>query len=143
MTPLLGKPAIAKLGLIQFVQEVVPVNGDWIHKYPTLFQGLGLMANEVKIIEVEPCVQSVPRRVGVTGKPALKEELQRMENLGVIKKNEQPTEWCSLCALVPKPNGKLRAGTYFTNSNKAVKCEFQPLLTWEETMSDLAKLQSI
>ena len=133
VTPLLGKPAIARLGLIQFIQEVAPVdNSDWIHRFPTLFQGLGPMANEVKIIikkEVEPYVQSVPRRVAAARKPALKKELQRMENLGVIEKIEQPTEWCSPCVVVPKSNGKLRVCIDFTNLNKAVKCEYHPLLT--------------
>jgi len=36
-----------------------------------------------------------PRRVGISLLPRVKEELARMEVLGVIEKVEQPTEWCA------------------------------------------------
>ena len=60
-----------------------------------------------------------------------------MEELGVIAKIEEPTEWCSPCIVVPKKNGKLRVCIDFTNLNKSVKREFHPLPNVEETLAEL------
>ena len=79
-SPLLGKPAISKLGLIQFVETV---DSNERRKHPRLFTGLGAMDTQVRIVidsGVEPFVQSVPRRVAAARKQPLKEELTRMEN---------------------------------------------------------------
>ena len=79
-SPLLGKPAISKLGLIQFVGTV---DSNERRKHPRLFTGLGAMDTQVRIVidsGVEPFVQSVPRRVAAARKQPLKEELTRMEN---------------------------------------------------------------
>jgi len=137
---LLGKPAIANLGLINFA-SVIDDNADWLSRYSSLFQGLGTMDGEVKIVlddKVEPFVQSVPRRVAAARRQPLQEELSRMEALGVIEKIESPTEWCSPCIVVPKKTGKIRVCIDFTKLNRAVKREFHPLPNSEETLSELA-----
>jgi len=36
----------------------------------------------------------------------VREELQRMEQLGVIFRVEAPTDWCAGMVVVPKPNEK-------------------------------------
>ena len=36
-----------------------------------------------------------PRRIAIPLRPRVKEELQRMERLGVIEKVDKPTEWCA------------------------------------------------
>ena len=81
-------------------------------------------------------MQSVPRRVAAARKQPLKEELTRMEKLGVIEKIERPTEWCAPCIAVPKKNGKLRVCISFTNLKKSVKREYHPLPTSEEECSE-------
>jgi len=40
-------------------------------------------------------------------KPKLKQELARLEELGVIKAVDTPTDWVSSLVLVKKPSGKL------------------------------------
>ena len=47
VTPLLGKPAISKLDIIEFTDSVETT--CWSDKYPKLFTGLGSMKSEVKI----------------------------------------------------------------------------------------------
>jgi transposase InsO family protein len=140
VTPLLGKPAIQQLDLIRFVQEIQPHNNQWITRFPTLFQGLGSMGGEVKIRlkdKSEPFAQAVPRRIAAARKPPLKRELDRMVRMGVIQKIEVPTEWCSPCIVVPKPNGKIRVCIDFTRLNQSVKREYHPLPTTEDTLSML------
>jgi len=99
VTPLLGKPAISKLNLIRFVNELNLGHSldkaSCVKAFPSLFKGLGLMNSEVSIslnTNVEPFVQSVPRRVAAARKKPLQGELRRMEDLGVIEKIEEPTE---------------------------------------------------
>ena len=48
-----------------------------------------------------------PRKVPVALHDRVKEELQRMENDGVIKKQEEPTDWVNSMAIVETPK-KLR-----------------------------------
>ena len=141
MTPLLGKPAIAGLGLIRFVDTVGTAYGtDWVHTFPELIKGLGSMNSEVKITlshQIGSYVQSAPRRVAAARKQLLRNELIRMEGLGVIEKIEEATEWCAPCIVVPKKNGKLDVCIDFTNPNKSVRREYHPLPTSEETFSEI------
>jgi len=49
--------------------------------------------------------------------PKVKEELQRMEKLGVISKVDIPTDWCAGMVLVPKPGGRIRICVDLTKLN--------------------------
>ena len=46
-----------------------------------------------------------------------------MDNLGVIRKVEEPTEWVNSFVLVTKPNGKLHVCLDPRNLNNAIKRE--------------------
>ena len=61
----------------------------------------------------------------------VKEELERMEQLGVIERVEQPTEWCAGLVVVPKANGKVRLCA-------GVRCERHPIPAVEPTLAQLA-----
>jgi hypothetical protein len=139
VTPLLGKPAIAALGMVKFVCEIQePVN--WCRRFPKLFEGLGVMETDVDIQladEYQPFVQAVPRRVAAARREPLRLELERMTRLGVIERIDEPTEWCSPCIVVPKSNGKIRVCIDFTKLNTAVKREYHPLPIIEETLGTL------
>ena len=49
-----------------------------------------------------------PRRVPLTLRKRLKEELARLERANVITRNEEPTDWVSSFVVTEKPNGILR-----------------------------------
>ena len=72
----------------------------------------GLMKGEpVKIHLKEgakPFHCNTARRVPVPLLPKVKNELERMENAGVIQKISEPTEGCSPIVVVPKSNGQIR-----------------------------------
>ena len=72
------------------------------------------------------------RRVPVALRKPLKRELERMENLGVIHKQDEPCE----TVIVNKPNGDMRHidPKYL---NEAIKREQQQLPTREEIFSDI------
>ena len=105
-TPLIRRPAIRELESVRRIHEVSQDKGYVISEYPELFTGLGKIKGRYKI-ELEegskPYSVSTPRRVPIPLLPRVKEELQRMENLGVISKIDQPNNWCSGMVVVPKP----------------------------------------
>ena len=72
-----------------------------------------------------------PRRVPVTLRPKIQDELKRMEKLNVIEKVEAPTEWVTNI----KPNGQLRICIDPCDLNKAVKREYYPMRTIEEVVT--------
>lgn len=90
--------------------------------YSDVFQGLGLLKNKchLKLLsDVSPTIDC-PRKIPFALQNLLKEELDRMENMKVILKVEEPTEWVNSIVLVKKPNGKLRICLDPRNLNKAI-----------------------
>ena len=136
VNPLFGKPTIANLGVLGFIQEV-DLNTDWVKRFPTLFKGLGLFGSKVKLAlqkESSAFCQLAPPRVAAARRQPLLEELRRMERLGMISCVEGTTDWCWPCAVVPKKNSKIRVYIDYTKLNESVKRECHPLPTTEETL---------
>lgn len=69
--------------------------------------------------DVKPVVDA-PRKIPFSLHDALKSELDRMINLKVISKVEEPTEWVSSIVLVSKPNSHIRLCLDPRNLNKAI-----------------------
>ena len=72
-------------------------------------------------------------------KPKLKQRLTRVEELGVIKPVDTPTDWVSSPVLVKKPNGKLRVCIDPQPLNKALKRSQYPLPVIDDLLPDLSK----
>lgn len=96
---LLGRTASVRLNLVAIVdtidQEAVRTT------YPKLCNGLGLVQKPYTIRlkpDTKPFTLKVPRRVPLPLMDKVKQELERMEKLGVISHIEAPTEWC--CGMV-------------------------------------------
>ena len=108
--PRLGRQAIEQHGLIRRIATVDKLGQNPVEHYkqqfPSLFRGLGKLEGEYTIQlqdGAKPFVLSTPRRVAIPLFEPVKQELQRMENLGVIAKAKQPTKWCAGMVVVPKP----------------------------------------
>ena len=81
--------------------------------YPDLFDGVRTIKNAVVHLDVKPGATPKicsPRRVPDTLRDLLKEELDRMESMKVIRKLDisEASDWVHALVLVVKPNGKLR-----------------------------------
>ena len=120
LVPLLSAEACEQLGLLQI--NFVMCNDDIILKFPDVFEGLGCLPGsyEIAIDHLVSPVKHAPRRVPVSIKTRVKEELDRLVNLQVITTVKEPTEWISSMICVKKPN-KLRICLDPKDLNKAIK----------------------
>ena len=138
--PLLGRPAIEKLNLLARVRAIQKAALP-AEQFPKLFTGLGKLPGlyTIKLSEgAKPFSLHVHRQVAVPLMDAVKQELNRMEQLGVIAPVQEPTPWCSGMVVVPKPNGQVRICVGLTQLNKSVCRERYPLPAVEQILSQLA-----
>ena len=137
----LGKESSVAFGMVKRVYAVEErTQTDILSEYEDLFEGLGCVPG-VHHIQVNPAVAPVvhpPRKVPVALRKDVEKELKRMENLGVIEKQTEPTEWVSSMVTVVKPN-KIRICLDPQNLNKAILREHYPLKTVEEVVAEMPR----
>ena len=111
--PILGLSTCENLNLIKCVMVVKSKEKQlpsFISEFESCFGELGTLPKVHKIV-VDPSIPPVvhpPRRVPIAIQLKLKEELDRMESLGVISKVTEPTDWVSSLVIVHKPDGRIR-----------------------------------
>ena len=141
---LLGLPAITSLNLISRINSV-QYSADEVKKlYPHLFQGLGNLGEEYEIQLKEdamPFSLHTARNVPLPLRTKVKEELSRMESMGVISPVNEPSPWCSGMVVVPKPSRQVRICVDLKRLNENVQREFHPLPHVEETLAQLTGAQ--
>ena len=71
----------------------------------------------------------------------VKEELSRMQSLGVISPVEEPAPWCAGMVVVPKKSGAVRNCVDFRSLNDSVLREVHPLPKVDENLARLAWAQ--
>lgn len=110
---LLGETACENLGLVKRVYCINNVTQrcveSIVNQFPDISKGFGVLPFTYKIQlkdDAQPVVHA-PRRVPAPLREKLKQQLDRMMSLGVIKKVEEPTEWVNSMVCVRKPNGNL------------------------------------
>ena len=102
---LLGLPAITSLNQAIRVDSVEFYSKGKMEKYPCVFNGLGTLGDEYEI-KLEQNVKHfflyTPRSIPIPLRAKVKQELERMESMGVISKVDEPTPWCAGTVAVPK-----------------------------------------
>lgn len=109
-------------------------NEDLKNRYPDRFEGIGCFPGEVKL-HVDPDEQphiDPPRKTPIALREQIKSELDRMQNMGVIKRVEEPTEWVSSLAYSKKKDGSLRICLDPKHLNRALKRPHHKIPTLEE-----------
>ena len=136
---------------MNLVQRLDAINNnytDFLDSYSDVFEGLGCISNTDYHIKVDKTCQPVvhmPRRVPVTLRPKIQAELNQMEELDVIEKVEEATDWVNSMVTIVKPNGSLRICIDPRDLNKAIKREPYPMSTIEEIVTRMpnAKVFSV
>ena len=95
--------------------------------------------------DAKPRAISTPRRVALPLLPKIKAELDRMEELGVISKEDMPTKWRTGMVVVPKSEGKIQICVDPTKLNHSVQRENHPIPSVDHFFAQLgeAKVFSI
>ena len=152
---LIGLPACRTLGLVS-LNFNIQVNchpqtaqsnlkGDTVARdeilkqYPDILDGIGCFEGTVKIT-VDPSAQPAihpPRRVPVTLRSKLKEELDSLVDQDILSPVVYPADWVNSCVYVTKRNGKLRLCLDPHDVNKAIKRPHYVTPTLEEVLSKL------
>ena len=141
---LLGIPAIQALKLLVRINAVDEYTNDIYQRFPQLFQGLGTIdeAYQVKLKpNVTPHALYAARNVPIPLREKVREELVKMERMGVISRVESPTEWCAGIVVVPKKSGDIRICVDLKPLNECILREVHPLPKVDETLALLAGAQ--
>ena len=123
---MLGKPAIESLNLVTRVDSVD--KDSCKPTYPELLTGLGLLKEEYTI-KLKPTVLHLL---------SLPQEVERMENMGVVSKIGEPTKSCAGIAVVPKPNSKIRICVDLTKLNESICREKHVLPVVDHVLAQLS-----
>ena len=151
--PLIGARAAEQMGLlvvqhhnIQLVSNSEALTTSLTKEqvltdFPDIFKGLGRMEGKLHL-EVDDSVSPVvmpPRRVPVALKGKFKEELDRLIDVGVLTKVEEPTKWVSSAVVTAKSNGKVRVCIDPRPLNEALhRCHY-PLPVIDDILPELGK----
>ena len=109
-------------------------------KFHTVFDGKLGMLEGTKHLEVDETVSPVRlplRKILIASKDPLKQELERLVQLGVIVKETDPTDWVSSIVVPTKANGKMRLCIDPQPLNKALKRPQYPLHLLDEALPQL------
>ena len=158
LTPLIGAKAAQQMKLItihsdNFVSVTAPKREDLnvnqlltveeiLKQYPEVFgTQLGSFPGNVRL-EVDENVKPVitpTRRVPIALKEQFKEELDRLETLGVIARVDKPTPWVTSVVVATKKSGTLRVCIDPKPLNAALKRERYHLPVMDDLLPELAE----
>ena len=129
---LMGLPAITSLDVARQIGETIVASNVKEH-FPKMFDGLGNLGEEYLIKlkgDAVPYSLFTPRNVAIPVREKVREELIRMEALGVVSKVTQPTAWCAGMVVVPKRSGDVRICVDLKPLNECVLREVYPIPKW-------------
>ena len=132
--PLLGRPAIEGLSLVQCVAALSEKEPSLVEQFPRLFQGLGKLqgAYTIKLQEgAQPYAISTPRRVAI---PTTKFGQARGPVHGRAWSDRKGERTYRL----PKSNGKVRICVDLTRLNQSVRRERHLMPAVDQTLAQLA-----
>ena len=112
-----------------------------IKRVDDVTSSIGLMQCDPVKIHVKrdaiPYSVSTPRRIPLPMMAKVENELNRMENEGVIIKQTEPTEWCSPIVPVLKPNGQVRLCVDLKKLNMAIERERYVIPTLQDIFHNM------
>ena len=145
--PVLGLKACEKLQLIKAIWNIEALNSPSVSRYKPLrqefddvLQGLGCLPGDYTIHfdkDVIP-TQHACRKVPFPIRDKLKAQLDKMEQMGVIVKVNEPTDWVHALVTTVKKDGSLRVCLDTRDLNKAIKREHFKLPSREEMMAQFS-----
>lgn len=158
LTPIIGARAAQQMGLITINEENFQIaqpphrmrsavkslstTEEIVKNYPEVFQReIGTLPGTVHL-EVDQNITPVvapPRRVPASLKGQLKQELDRLQEIGVVAPVDEPTQWVSGLAVAVKKTGALRICLDPRPLNTALRRERYQLPVLEDILPELSE----
>lgn len=141
-TTIIGLKAARLLKLVRNIDSV-NTNASYenlMNEYDDIFNGLGCIATDYKI-RLDPNVVPVnnkARNVPFALRSKLKDELQRMQRVGIILNVDEPTEWVNSIVIVEKSDGTIRVCLDPKTLNNAILREHYSIPTRDDLVSEFA-----
>ncbi|CAI6376903.1 unnamed protein product [Macrosiphum euphorbiae] len=145
--PILGLNSCVELKLINRV-DICQLNPDKFNleceiykKFKDIFHGVGNFKQNYNLelkSDAKP-VTHAPRKFAISLLDQLKNELNKLEKMGIIKKVNVPTEWVNSMVVIKKPNNELRICLDPQDLNKNLKRKHFPMATVEEIMGKMSE----
>ena len=116
--------------------------------FPELFDGVGTIKDAIVKLNVDESITPViqpPRKIPQAMIDPLKQEIERMMTLGVIRKLDinKATDWCHNLVLVRKPNGKLHVCLDPCTINKALRFNVHNARTFQDVTSSIRRITKV
>ncbi|KAK2721884.1 hypothetical protein QYM36_004009 [Artemia franciscana] len=121
--PILSRQTSKKLNLIKFLMSISP-------EIPAAPQQRRIKVD--RLLEEFSDVFDAIKTCAVCTAAKLKQELERLEALGVIEKTTKPTEWVNSIVLVKKGDGSLRICLDPVDLNRWIKRPHHPVPLFED-----------
>ena len=124
------------------MDAVEPQRGDIKKIFPKMFQRLGDLGDEYHIHLKKGAVSYslyTLKTVPIPLRSRFQDQLNQMENLGVITKVNEPTEWCAGIVVVPKKSMKVRICVDLKAVNDNILGEVHLIQKVNETLTQLAE----
>lgn len=140
-TPILGLSASEQLKLLELKDQ----NFERVYaidhaKYSDVFDGNLGEFNGIHSLKLkegsQPCIMP-DRKVPISLRPQLKDELDRLVDLGAITRINEPTEWVSQTVVTRKKNGKIRLCLDPLELNKVLIRERYTLPTMDDVLHEM------
>ncbi|CAH2091430.1 unnamed protein product [Euphydryas editha] len=121
---------------LKLIKRVYCLNID---NYSDLFHGVGKLPRKYKIILKDNVCPSVcpVRKIPLGIRDKLKSELEKMENMEIIRKVSHPTPWVNAIVLPAKKDGSVRVCLDPRPLNLAIRRAHYPLPTLTEIATKL------
>ncbi|KAK2726721.1 hypothetical protein QYM36_007527, partial [Artemia franciscana] len=146
--PILGFKSSKNMNLVKLFLNIdasddsksTPDLGPLLEQYKELFSGIGKIQGKCEVHLKEGVVPTAypARKMPIAMREKLKQDLNRLESLGIIEKVEEPTEWINSMVLVEKKDGGVRICIGPVDLNKAIKRPHYPIPTFEDAIADLS-----
>lgn len=154
---LLSGIAAEDLGIIKFNPNPKPISTSTLIRragirndeklsriitaHKPVFDGIGLLKDHQVQLHIKEDVQPVaeqPRPIPFHLRQRFKNEIERMEDQGIIEEHDGPAPWVSNAVLAPKDDGGIRVTVDMRNANQAILDTNVPIPREEDIRAQLS-----